>query len=218
MFDYKELALGLVYYTNTVEDPQQIVRDILDLEEKRKSLGHDFTNIKAWQPWDYDYGKPERTIYCWQKWIPTPENLDRNDPLYNETLSISKRLYDGLEACVDHYKNQLYPWAGRNLKSREHSMSFLRYESGGYLPAHSDHGVSSRTLSCVMYLNDDYGGGDIVFQHAGVTVSPEAGSIVFFPSNFVYVHEVKEITQGTRYAVPNWYHNRKEILYSDGTE
>ena len=218
MFEYKELALGLVYYTNTVKDPSKIVKDILDLEEKRKNLNNIVTNIKEWQPWDYDYGKPEKTIYCWQKWIPTPENLIKSDPFYEETLSISKRLYDGLESCVNHYKNELYPWAGRNLKSREHSMSFLRYEKGGYLPAHSDHGVSSRTLSCVMYLNNDYKGGDIVFDHAKVTVSPEAGSIVFFPSNFVYVHEVMEITEGTRYAVPNWYHNRKEMIYSDGTE
>jgi predicted 2-oxoglutarate/Fe(II)-dependent dioxygenase YbiX len=86
------------------------------------------------------------------------------------------------------------------------------------LPAHSDHGISSRVLSALLYLNDDYEGGNIKFEHAGVTLKPEAGSLLFFPSNYIYVHEVSAVTSGIRYALPNWYHNRSKAYYSDGTE
>ena len=38
-----------------------------------------------------------------------------------------------------------------------------------------------------IYLNDDYDGGEITFTSVGdggITIKPEAGSAVFFPSNF----------------------------------
>ena len=33
---------------------------------------------------------------------------------------------------------------------------------------------------------------------------PNHGSCVVFPSNFMYPHEVKEVTKGTRYSVMTW--------------
>jgi predicted 2-oxoglutarate/Fe(II)-dependent dioxygenase YbiX len=73
----------------------------------------------------------------------------------------------------------------------------------------------------VAYLNDDYEGGEITFTSVGsggITIKPEAGSAVFFPSNFVGSHTISEVKNGTRYAVPNWYHNRLEKVESDGSE
>jgi predicted 2-oxoglutarate/Fe(II)-dependent dioxygenase YbiX len=62
-------------------------------------------------------------------------------------------------------------------------------------------------LSVLLYLNDDYEGGEIEFRQSGLKFKPEAGSVLFFPSNFLYVHEVYPVTRGPRYALPNWYHN-----------
>jgi predicted 2-oxoglutarate/Fe(II)-dependent dioxygenase YbiX len=73
-------------------------------------------------------------------------------------------------------------------------------------------------LSALLYLNDDYEGGEITFPHIGFSQKPKAGSLIFFPSNFVFVHEVNAVTSGTRYALPNWYHNRSTPYYSDGSE
>jgi hypothetical protein len=86
-------------------------------------------------------------------------------------------------------------------------MHLLRYDETGHLPAHQDQGISSRVLSVLLYLNDDYEGGEIEFRHSGIKFKPEAGSVLFFPSNFLYVHEVYPVTRGPRYALPNWYHN-----------
>jgi predicted 2-oxoglutarate/Fe(II)-dependent dioxygenase YbiX len=75
-------------------------------------------------------------------------------------------------------------------------------------------------LSVVLYLNDDYDGGEISFPHVrnGVSIKPEAGSAIFFPSNYVFVHEVSEIKNGIRYALPNWYHNMINRIDTDGSE
>jgi predicted 2-oxoglutarate/Fe(II)-dependent dioxygenase YbiX len=71
-----------------------------------------------------------------------------------------------------------------------------------------------------LYLNDNYTGGEINFPHVGngITIKPEAGSAIFFPSNFVFTHSVNEISEGIRYSLPNWYHNMKNKVQSNGSE
>ena len=59
---------------------------------------------------------------------------------------------------------------------------------------------SAILYSSIVYLNDDYKGGDIHFTGHNVTISPSAGSLLLFPATSMYPHEVKEITLGNRYT------------------
>jgi Rps23 Pro-64 3,4-dihydroxylase Tpa1-like proline 4-hydroxylase len=215
MLDYEVLDLGLVYYKNVIPEPQKIL-DLINSVDKRfldKEHGSAPTAVEAWVDWS-----DGTQLFNWQKFFPKPEEISPNDYYYNEQMTISKTLYDSLEVAFNHYSKTLYPFASRNIKSREHSIHLLRYDEGGYLPAHSDHGVSSRNLSTVMYLNDNYEGGEIEFKHSNVRIKPDAGSVIFFPSNFLYVHEVYPITKGSRYSLPHWYHNMRNMISSTGEE
>ncbi len=215
---YEELALGVVKYNEIIKDPQSIINKIESLEINRQSMPNYRSEfVKEWKAWDYDHGKDSKTVFCWQKFLPKPEDINKEDIFYQEQYEISSELFGALDTALKHYFT-LYPYAEKNIKSREKTMHLLKYKESGFLPAHSDHGISSRVLSALLYLNDDYEGGNIRFPHAGIDIKPEAGSIMFFPSNFVYVHEVDAVTSGTRYSLPNWYHNRTNAYYSDGTE
>lgn len=116
----------------------------------------------------------------------------------NDTLS---RLYDqvdlSLEKCLLHYGNL---W---NLRmAYKEAFNFVKYNPGKYFKVHADHGpYYTCTVSAVVYLNDDYEGGEIQFTRQGLTFKPEAGDIVLCPSNFVYEHSSLEIKSGTKYAV-----------------
>ncbi len=216
--EYEHIAPGFVYYKNIINNPSEIIKNIEDLESKREqSQGYFSDSVKPWIAWDYDHGKNEKTVFCWQKFIPKPEDINKTDLFYDEQLAISESLFGSLELGLNHYF-KLYPYAQKNIKSREKTMHVLKYKESGHLPAHSDHGISSRVLSALLYLNDDYEGGEITFPHIGFSQKPKAGSLIFFPSNFVFVHEVNAVTSGTRYALPNWYHNRSTPYYSDGSE
>lgn len=216
--EYEHLAPGFVYYKNIIKNPGQLIQKIESLEDKRAELSNYSSEfVKPWIAWDYDHGQNEKTVFCWQKFIPKPEDINRGDIFYKEQLEISEELFGSLEVGLNHYFS-LYPYAQKNIKSREKTMHLLKYKKAGHLPAHSDHGISSRVLSALLYLNDDYVGGEITFPHIGFSKKPEAGSLIFFPSNFVFVHEVNAVTEGTRYALPNWYHNRTTPYYSDGSE
>lgn len=216
--EFKQLALGVVQYTGIIKDPQLIIDKIEELEVKRQEdTSYSSQFVKEWTAWDYDHGGKEKTVFCWQKFLPKPEDISPGDKFYNEQHFISSELFGSLETALNHYFT-IYPYAEKNIKAREKTMHVLKYKESGFLPAHSDHGISSRVLSALLYLNDDYEGGTLRFPHLNLELKPEAGTILFFPSNFVYVHEVDAVTKGIRYSLPNWYHNRKNPYYSDGSE
>ena len=52
--------------------------------------------------------------------------------------------------------------------------------------------------SSIVYLNNNYQGGDIYFTSHEMSI---AGSLLLFPSNSMYPHEVREITFGNRYTL-----------------
>lgn len=214
-FNFEVLDLGLVYYKNIIPNPENLIEVINKtnnrfLENEHKNA---FTNVKDWTPWSYG-----DTIFSWQKFFPEPKDIPSLDYYYQDVLAVSEVLYSSLEKAFNHYVTEIYPFAKNNIKGREESIHLLRYGPGGHLPAHQDQGVSSRVLSSVMYLNDSYVGGEIEFINSGVRLKPKAGSIIFFPSNFLYVHEVHPIDDGYRYSMPHWYHNISQIIHSDGTE
>jgi len=212
-FSYEVLDLGLVYYKNIIEDPEKIIDAVNDIDEryaKGDHAGH-HTDVQPWSPWTYG-----DLHFNDQKFFPDPKNLSPEDYYYKEMFEITTKVYGALDTGLEHYSTQIYPFAEQNIKNREDSVNLLRYVKSGHLPAHQDQGVSTRVLSSVIYLNDNYEGGEIEFINSKVKIKPEAGSIIFFPSNFLYVHEVYPITNGTRYSMPHWYHNRKDMIYSTG--
>jgi hypothetical protein len=218
-FDYEVLDIGLVYYKNAIQNSNELIVKINDLITKFNNKNHanNPTQTRGWEPWGYSSGDNSK-VFCYKTVLPEPKNIVKRDFYYEDLYEISNSLYKGLDAAKEHYSSILYPFAQANLKSREYSLHLLRYEEGGHLPPHQDVGVSSRALSAVIYLNDDYTGGEISFPQSKVTIKPEAGSIVFFPSNFIYVHEVFPIKSGVRYSLPHWWHNTKNVINSDGQE
>tara|TARA_B100001996_G_scaffold380660_1_gene368497 strand:+ start:1273 stop:1815 length:543 start_codon:yes stop_codon:yes gene_type:complete len=84
-----------------------------------------------------------------------------------------------------------------------------KYPEGGFMSKHVDnihhshgqqYGFPQATI--LLYLNDDYEGGE--FYVAEKEFKPEKGSAIIFPSNFMYPHEAKKITKGTRWSVVTW--------------
>ena len=94
--------------------------------------------------------------------------------------------------------------------SNINQVDLLKYEPGGKYEIHTDHSFKSqRTLTCIINLNDDYKGGDFVFYEQNgkdemKRVKCEKGTMIFFPSNFLYPHRVESITEGKRYSIVSW--------------
>lgn len=85
----------------------------------------------------------------------------------------------------------------------------LKYRSGEHYGQHYDSGTyAGRHISIILYLNDDYEGGEIEFPPFGFKIKPKAGMMLMFPSNFAYRHIAHPVISGTKYAVVTWLHDR----------
>ena len=51
-------------------------------------------------------------------------------------------------------------------------------------------------------LNDSFEGGEFVVLDK--TIKMKAGDLLIFPSNFIFEHQVKKITKGTRLSFISW--------------
>ena len=84
-----------------------------------------------------------------------------------------------------------------------------KYGVSGFMSSHVDnihhsHGQSYGYPQCsiLLFLNDDYEGGQ--FFVADKEYETKKGSAIVFPSNFMFPHEVKEVTSGERWSVVTW--------------
>lgn len=97
-----------------------------------------------------------------------------------------------------------------NLNLRCEYPQFVKWEKGWELTPHADNieqdGVSPnatpwRSHGSVMYLNDDYDGGEIFYPNLDIEVTPEAGMLAIHRADIVYTHGVKQVTNGVRHTV-----------------
>lgn len=72
-------------------------------------------------------------------------------------------------------------------------------------PDGSPHGMPWRDFAALMYLNDDYKGGEIYFPNQHLTIKPKKGDFVCFPGTLEFLHGVKETTSGIRYTLTSFY-------------
>lgn len=83
--------------------------------------------------------------------------------------------------------------------------TMVKWETGKKMDLHTDDfGIPKYHISAILYLNDDYDGGEIIFPTHDLTIKPKRGDLVMFPGNKSYPHLVSEIRTGTRYTVPVW--------------
>jgi hypothetical protein len=127
------------------------------------------------------------------------ENLGPRDEDNQELLDLHEEIYQKLKYCIDDYAKY---W-GINVVYYE-AFNFVKYEGEGtHFNIHADHGPAYNcTVSAVIYINDDYEGGEIKFARLDNYVhKPRVGDIAVFPSNYIYEHASLPMKSGTKYCV-----------------
>jgi predicted 2-oxoglutarate/Fe(II)-dependent dioxygenase YbiX len=146
------------------------------------------------------YNSPKGTIYTNDNELSISySNIETKDMIMKEIWNTLKKYIEEIQ--TDWFSG----WTGYE------QVRFNRYRTDTKMAFHCDHihslfdgqrkGVP--ILSILGSLNNDYEGGELVFWQDKV-VELKAGEIMIFPSNFLYPHEVKMITKGTRYSFVSW--------------
>lgn len=187
-------ALGLNIYKNTFssEDAQRYI-NILESnlgEDKTykwsdaKVTNSDVAIKKARDCVDFKYKQ---------------ENLGPRNETNAELIDLHQEIYQKLKLCIDDYARY---W-GIDVVYYE-AFNFVKYEGEGtHFNIHADHGPAYNcTVSAVIYINDDYEGGEIKFPRLDNYVhTPRVGDIAVFPSNYIYEHASLPMKSGTKYCV-----------------
>jgi hypothetical protein len=87
------------------------------------------------------------------------------------------------------------------------------WPTGAFADVHKDNHYGFEYLShtALVYINDDYEGGEIYFPNFDFEYKPKRGDAILFPCNRdEFMHGVKEVTKGNRYTIAIWYCSLKE--------
>jgi predicted 2-oxoglutarate/Fe(II)-dependent dioxygenase YbiX len=114
------------------------------------------------------------------------QTFDRDLEIFNRLrLDVSRLLAKNFGLSVRKFSN----------------LSISRYPPGSFVGRHRDTTTFStpRMVTVILYLNDEYEGGKLIFPDIGVTYQPAKGDVVLFLSE--YFHAVSTVTSGHRYCV-----------------
>ena len=115
---------------------------------------------------------------------------------------LDQRLFACAGEAITRY-NEKFPLARIEEDS---GYELLRYKKLQHYSQHTDSfKARPRAVSCSFMLNDDYEGGEFAFFDRELKYKPSKGSIIMFPSNFMYPHEIMPVTKGTRYSIITWF-------------
>jgi Rps23 Pro-64 3,4-dihydroxylase Tpa1-like proline 4-hydroxylase len=95
------------------------------------------------------------------------------------------------------------------------------YDEGSYMTEHEDgysyvvkDGNEVRPeFTIIIYLNDDYIGGELNFTDLGIVIKPTAGSAIVFPS--YHNHAVNKVESGKRYLVQTYVYEKELLNYEE---
>lgn len=123
----------------------------------------------------------------------------------------SPEVYDIMSSYLNKVQKAVEYKFGRKLEPSVPGIR--RWDAGERQGPHADgetvHGVATDTYivdyGSIMYLNDNYDGGELYFPAYDIDFQPKAGTLAFFPSSTYYVHGVKEVIAGVRYTSPHFW-------------
>lgn len=223
-FTFKDLGAGIVLFEDVISFDELKVFDNITtiVEEEMSSMFTETidpeTGISAYI---------NRSGYLFSK-----DSIDvmprRASSIYqsqhDNVIEFFNFIEDVKDACLLRYFS-LYPYAYNCVwwKVKGHVVA---YPDSAFLGPHSDisaeyvYGVHKTNnelalrniVSTVTYLNSantdsrsSFTGGAHAFEHMEVKITPKAGSILFFPSNYVAAHRVEPTFSGTRLSYLGWY-------------
>lgn len=184
----------IYYYKNVIDDPSFVVDQI---EQMNSSLSTS-DPISPWAPWvavdsegSYVFGDIKQT---------RESNLATGS---SESVSVYNSLKLALTLAGKDYAQK------QGIEYIEpRALSISKYKTGAHMGAHVDDYGDKTTvplMSAVLYLNDNYEGGELSFPDQEVVIKPTPGSIVIFPSVEPFYHQSMPILSGNKYMVPAFW-------------
>jgi hypothetical protein len=97
------------------------------------------------------------------------------------------------------------------------TLQVIRWFPGMSQPPHADdmtntdiNGFEHRLYGSIIYLNDNYSGGETYYPEHNIYIKPEAGKMIVHPGTPEYIHGVTTIENDVRYTIASFWTFDKE--------
>lgn len=190
-----KLEKNIFYYKNILDDPKKFLKLIEDTDQ----ICEQYKNLSKWENWsastdkDQKYGLSKNGRFS-KLFFQNEKDFD----LYKISSSI-KTISDFAISFYCNSNNIPELWL-------PDFFSIKKYDQGVDMGPHVDSSDPTTTnhpvISGVIYLNDDYEGGELHFPNQNIKIKPESGSLIIFPSVEPYLHHPQKIIRGNKYMIP----------------
>jgi len=182
----------------------EITKDIVCYEDflLKEELDYIYNRAtsSSQEEWDTQYHKEMEEAAEHSGYVTTEEkdnyfkNINKKNPYWeNKLLKINNPAmsYDINERILEIYSRDKY-------KTNFPESIQRQYSGGEELKVHYDaiHNPSIK-YAIVIYLNDDYNGGELFFPQHDLEIKPKAGSLMTFPGTEDFKHGTKKV-HGTK--------------------
>jgi hypothetical protein len=99
-----------------------------------------------------------------------------------------------------------------------HAARWLTGSAGDYHADDSDldgndNGGTHNVFSTILYLNNDYHGGEVYFKNQDISLKLNPGTILTFKGDLNNVHKINEVLSGTRYNIISFFNIKENKQY-----
>lgn len=154
-----------------------------------------------------------RTSYT--LFISDPDSIEINTV---KRKKLDERIFNCLGSVIEEYSST-FPYTYVSVDNGYH---LLRYTPNQYYREHSDYfpiigsetsyeyfrSINSRQISCIVTLSapeKDFLGGGTSFFNDTYRVTASKGTVLMFPSNFMFPHQALPVVSGVRYSLVTWF-------------
>lgn len=100
------------------------------------------------------------------------------------------------------------------------TLQIVRWFPGMSQPPHADDmsntdidGFSHRAFGSIIYLNDNYDGGNTFYPNFNFDIIPKSGSLAIHPGDPEHLHGVTEVKKSIRYTLASFWTLNKRMGY-----
>jgi hypothetical protein len=139
---------------------------------------------------------------------------------YDSMLGFDKKsakiMYDANMSCRQIIKDSY----GLENEVYSDTLQIIRWFPGMEQTPHADDmsntsipGFDHREFGSIIYLNENYSGGQTYYPNFDIYITPKAGSIAIHPGDVEHLHGVTKIEGETRYTIASFLTSRKEMSH-----
>ena len=122
---------------------------------------------------------------------------------------VSVELNQKLVQCFSEYQSVFGTMTRKSYYSNAQKIQKTP-KGGGYHIWHCEDSLdtpdSNRAAVWMLYLNDDFEGGETEFLYYKKRVQPERGKLLIWPAGYTHTHRGNMVLEGMKYVITGWFH------------